>query len=443
MRFKFIFAFAFALLLSVSATTAHAQTAQVTGKVTLRQADGTEVPVQDALVTFHRTDISGKYEVKTNKKGEYVRLGMPYGTFLIVVSAPNARPTFSADVNVGRKPDNNFVLSPGDGRVLTLAEAKAAAAPQTATAGGEVAAGGGGAAAAKPVDNAEARRLAAEEAKKIAEIEAKNARATELNTKLPEILKAGNAAFSSKNYAEAITAYDQGIAADPEQGVFHLNKALALRERGVSTFNTATKAKDQAGRNSAKADIKASVESLEKAVAAYRGAGKTPQTGAAAVGGGSKSTEMLSATRERAESYRIAMLVGLSELAEPASVAVQEYIDTETDQAQKAKFEITLANALRDSGQTDKAVAIYRRRIAANQNDMDATFGLGMALQFDEAKLVQNAPEVINLMKQVLAKGTAADHKQAATDSIASMESILQQSKPNAEAKPRNSRRRN
>jgi len=413
MRFKLIFAFAFALLLSVSAMTAHAQTAQVSGKVTLRQADGTEVPVQDALVTFHRTDISGKYEVKTNRKGEYVRLGMPYGTFLIVVSAPNARPTFLPDVNVGRKPDNNFVLAPGDGRVLTLAEAKAAAAtPQAAPAGGEAVAGG--APAAAPANNAEARRLAAEEAKKIAEIEAKNARATDLNTKLPEILKAGNAAFSSKNYAEAITAYDQGIAADPEQGVFHLNKSIAYRERGVNNYRTAAKAKDQAGIKTAREDLKASADAAEKAVAAYRDGAKTAQS-APAASGGQKSNELSGALSSRAETYRLALAMGTQGVGDAASKAILEYIAVETDSTKKNKLQGDLITALIQSSNDSEAVMVFQQMITTDPGNMMALYGLGLKLSSD----TQKAAEASRTLRDFAAKAKGQEFADKRVEAVA------------------------
>lgn len=443
MRFKISFVFAFALLLSVSALTASAQTLQINGKVTLKQADGTEVPVQDALLTFYRTDISGKYDVKTNKKGEYVRLGIPYGKFMVVISAPNARPTYQPNVDVARQSTNNFVLTPGDGRVLTFEEAKAAAAtPATPAAGAAATAGAGTAPAAAPVNDAEALRLAEEERKKIAEIEARNARATSFNEKLPQLnalAKTGSTALNDKKYNEAIAAYDEGIALEP-LGVFYRGKSIALRNRGIDSYNSSIKSKDKAALTSARADLKAATDSAEKAVVSYR---ETEKSAVAADKTNAKA-DILTALADRAESYRVASRIGVSETIEAGAKAMQEYVDSETDAAKKAKFEIALANALRDSGKVDEAIAIYRRRIAANQNDMEATFGLGMALQFDEPKLVQNAPEVISLMKQVLAKDSAADNKQAATDSIASMEAILQQpEKSNAGAKPRNTRRRN
>src|SRR4051794_14255013 len=42
-------------------------------------------PLQGAVITFDRTDIKGKYTVKTDKKGHYGHYGLPIGTYNISV----------------------------------------------------------------------------------------------------------------------------------------------------------------------------------------------------------------------------------------------------------------------------------------------------------------------------------------------------------------------
>ena len=129
------------LCLALITASATAQVIQVSGRVTFKPADGPEVPLQGATVTIHRTDIKGKYEVKTNKDGRYVYAGIPLvGTYTIIVSAPNARPTFLTDMRLSQKPEgNDFTLTPGDGSTLTLEQVKAA----SSGAGGAGTGGGG------------------------------------------------------------------------------------------------------------------------------------------------------------------------------------------------------------------------------------------------------------------------------------------------------------
>ena len=110
---------------SSSAIVASAQVGALSGHVKLKQADGTTVPAVGAIVDVFRTDISGKYETKTDKKGEFRWAGLPYsGTYIIAASLPGAQPNFLNDVKVGRDVDYNMVLETGDGKRLTFDEIK-------------------------------------------------------------------------------------------------------------------------------------------------------------------------------------------------------------------------------------------------------------------------------------------------------------------------------
>src|SRR5271157_893013 len=43
-------------------------------------------PLQNAEIQITRTDIKGNYKCKTDKKGHYIYMGLPMGTYTIVVS---------------------------------------------------------------------------------------------------------------------------------------------------------------------------------------------------------------------------------------------------------------------------------------------------------------------------------------------------------------------
>jgi tetratricopeptide (TPR) repeat protein len=272
--------------------TATAQQIAATGKVTLKQADGKEVPVVGAAVEIHRTDINQTLKTKTDKKGEYVYAGLDLvGTYTIIVSAPGATPSYITNIRISQRSINNFSLTPGDGRTLTLAETRAVGAP----AGGG-AAGGTAAAAATPKMTAEeAKRLDEEAAKLRAEVEAKNMKITERNEKLPVVFNAGNEAVKASNSLkgaekvskldEAIAAYNQGIAIDPDEMAVYRNKQIALRSRGLEKYNMGVVSKDKAAKEAAieggRNDLKEAVEAGEKAVAIFR----TSKAAAAAAGG--------------------------------------------------------------------------------------------------------------------------------------------------------------
>src|SRR5215471_419307 len=56
---------------------AFAQITTIEGDV--KGADGK--PIEKAVVKITRTDIKGSYETKTNKKGHYLYMGLPMGTY--------------------------------------------------------------------------------------------------------------------------------------------------------------------------------------------------------------------------------------------------------------------------------------------------------------------------------------------------------------------------
>lgn len=366
------------LLLAAMSVAASAQVVSATGKVTLKQADGTEVPVQGALVKFYRTDIKQSFEAKTGKNGSYVHAGIPLvGTFTIAVSAPGASPTYIPNIPIGRRSENNFVLEPGDGSALTLEQIKAATA--SGGAAPTAAAGAGGTAAAPKLSEEDKKRAEAEAAER-KRIEEQNAKAMELNTKLPDILKSGNDAFTAKKYDEAVTFYDQGLALDPTQAVFHRNRGTALRARGVDKFNVAAKAKDVPGKEAAKQDFKNSAESMEKALVAYRANSAKNAGGGAAGGAGGQQNEELGYLFDRAESYRVALQTGAQVDTTAAVKAFEEYLAVETDPAKKMRGQNGLGDALFMGGKMDESIATYRQVIATSPQNLDAMTGLATAL---------------------------------------------------------------
>ncbi len=73
-RKNYLNVFLAALVFLVSGSAAFAQNAPVRGIVKLQKADGTTVPVAEAIVEAYRTDIDkGRMPTaKTNKRGEFV-----------------------------------------------------------------------------------------------------------------------------------------------------------------------------------------------------------------------------------------------------------------------------------------------------------------------------------------------------------------------------------
>jgi tetratricopeptide (TPR) repeat protein len=410
------------LLVTTFAVNVSAQfTATATGKVTLKQADGTEVPLPDALVEIHRTDIKQYKKVKTDKKGEYLYAGIdPVGTYTIVVSAPGAAPTYLANINLNRQSANNFALNPGDGKTLTLAEIKAAGGGGATNTGASKTAAAAGD-ANKKLSAEEAKKKQEELDKEIAAVKAKNAKIEERNAKLPVVFKAANEAFNAKNFDLAISTYDQAIEIDPSEAVVYRNKAIALRSRGVDKYNTAAKAKDQAGKDAARADLKLATETMEKAISLYR----TPQADrvAAATPDANKADD-LDYLFQRAEAYRVALQTSAAVDTEAGIKAFQEYIAAETDAAKKTKAEAALGDALFFGGRVDESIAAYKAILAVSPNNLDAIYGLGLALASDPTGA--KTAEGRDMLQQFASKAAATDpRKQMAEEAVAGLNEAL------------------
>lgn len=391
---KYIFhVLACMVLVASTGIIASAQTGQLRGHVIMKKADGTTVPAADAQVDVFRTDVAGKYQAKTNKKGEFVWAGLPFtGTYIIAVSMPGTRPNFVTDVKAGRDIDYELELvEGGDGRRLTLEEIKTLITSSGATTGG-----------AKPSAEEEARR--AELIKKNAEIEEANKRNININEVVSRTFKAGNEALKAKNYDEAIKHYKEGLVADPEQGVLYLQTSEALRQRGVERYNTTIKSADTdktAGFNAAKEDFKAAAESAQKAVQLIQ----KEEVRTDAPGLAAQNTRKLNALISRTEAYRLFVTKVDPTQADVGLTAYNEYVAVEIDPVKKEKARRDAAQMLLDAGAGDKALIEYQKILAEKPDDPDAMYGAGLALyatgekaKFQEAanyfqRFVEKAPD--------------------------------------------------
>ena len=373
-----------AALLSLSAVAVCAQTGELRGSVKLKQADGTMAPAAGAVIDVFRTDISGKYNTKTDKKGEFVFAGLPFiGTYVIAASLPGAQPDFQPNVKVGKDINYELVLSPGDGKRLTFEEVTKSIK-------------GGGAKPASGTGN----ESSADKAKR-AEMEAKNREMMEKNKKAEEsnaivarTFKAGNEALlagseasrtnnreeSIKKYSEAVTQYDEGLAADVEQQALWTNKALALKARGVDRYNAAITNKDDAAKTSgleeAKGDFRAATEASRKGLDLLKA-----QPAAADLAAQTRAdANKLNALSVHAEAMRLYVTKADGSQADAALTAYQEYIAAEPDAAKKAKAQMDAAQMLLDAGVGDKAFVEFQKILATTPENPDANLGAGLSL---------------------------------------------------------------
>lgn len=380
-----------AILLLFTAVTASAQTDQMRGTVKMVGADGQQTPVAGAAVDVYRTDMKSDYHTKSDKKGEWVFAGLPFvGTYTVAISAPGASPMAKAGVKARRDVPIDVLLTPGDGKKLTEAEALAASkGPATTTSNG-----GGDTSAAD-------KAKAAEIAKKNAEISKENEKIANANKVIADSFKAGNTALLAGNeadrankrdeaiklYGDAIQQYDTGVAADPEHpgiGSLLTNKSAALRSRAVDKYNAAIQSKDEASRaagiEAAKADFSAAAETANRAVELIN---KTPAATDPAEQK-QQATNKYFALLARAESMRLFVIKVDSTKASDATKAYEEYAAVETDPAKKLKAQKDFAQMLfetaGDQAGYERAIAEYNKILEKTPDDPDSLLRIGQAM---------------------------------------------------------------
>lgn len=412
------------VVLLFSAILVSAQTDQMRGSVKLVSADGKSTPVVGATIDVWRTDMKADYHVKSDKKGEWVFAGLPFvGIYTVSVSAPGATPWARGGVKARADQPLEIVLSPGDGKKLTEAEAVAAGK------GGAAPTNSGGSSG----DSAAEKAKAEEMRKKNEEITKENEKITNANKVIGDAFKAGNTALMAKNYDEAIKQYDIGLAADPEHpgaGSLLTNKSTALRTRAVERYNAAITSKDDAakaaGIESAKADFTAAAEAANKAVEMVK---KQP-AGTDAAEQKQRETNKYFALAARAEAMRLfAMKVDPSKGAE-AATAFEEYEAVEPDVAKKTKAEKDYAELLfqtaGDQAGYEKSIAQYQKILEKTPDDPDALLRIGQAL-FNVGAMNNNDStkakyqEASNYLQRYVDKGPDGQLKTEAKELIATM----------------------
>lgn len=429
----FFGALAVAILVVSASVTSFAQTGELRGQVFMQQADGQKVPLAEAQIDVFRTDISGKYNTKTNKKGEFVFAGLPFvGTYIVVASHPTAKPNFVPGVRAGKGIPVEITVTPGDGKRPTYEEVKNAAAVSAPAPG----AGGGNSGGGGSSESASDKAKREEMMRKNKEIEESNKKIEAANAVIARTFKAGNEALAAANaaskaqnsdqaiekFGEAVTQYDEGLAADAEQPAILTNKAVALKGRGVEKYNATIRSKtlDDAGKNaaleSAKADFKAAAEASSKAVTLIKAQSAPTDPADVARFNGNKYASMLT----RAESMRL-FVSKVDPTQGPAGLeAFKDYIAVETDPVKKSKAQLDAAQMLLDSGQADKALVEFQAILQTQPDNADANLGAGLSVYAlnDKARFQEAANY---LQKFVEVAPDSNTYKQAAKEILAEL----------------------
>jgi Predicted N-acetylglucosaminyl transferase len=370
---KYLLVFVALAAFAVSAMPALAQTTEpIRGVVKLRAKDGTETPVAGALVESYRTDL-GKgagNTTTTNKKGEFSFVGFQLGAaYALAVSGPGIAPQVQPNIKAGQ--DNiEITVSEGDGRKPTEDEVRKF-----------VASG----AASKPADPKTQAKEDAEYQKKVAANAEANKKAQDTNKIVNASFQEGDKLYKAKDYDAAIAKFDEGISADPEfegSAPILLNyKAVALKDRGVATFNKSVALTDAdakaAGLEKTKTDLLAASAALDKALEILK---KAPAPADATA---QKSFET---TRKNI----LSNYVDLDRLivkthsdpnkGKEAGPIFEQYLAVETDPAAKVNAHLILGDMMQESGDSQAAIDAYNAVLQTAPENVDALAGMGLSL---------------------------------------------------------------
>ncbi len=209
----------FALFLFASAA-AFAQTGTIAGKVI--GPDGQ--PAKDAWIKIERTDIRGNYKVKTNKKGEYIHVGLPLGTYNLVCEIDGHPVDLIRGVRtgLGEPTEINFDLAK-QAAVQQQTQAKVQKAVEKAAETGVI-------------DTELAREMTPEQ-KAALEKQIKEQSATmKKNKALNDAFNTGMNALGAGQFDVAVEAFTKGSVIDPKQAAIWAS--LAESYKGQASTKT-------------------------------------------------------------------------------------------------------------------------------------------------------------------------------------------------------------
>ncbi len=199
------------LFLFLFGSGALAQTSAIEGEVIGENGE----PLKGAMVLIERTDISGNYKVKTNKKGRFFHAGLPLGTYTVKCEVDGQVVDQVAGVRtrLGENVEVDFDLA---------ALAKKQQALQQAAAAGQLTA-------------AQAQGLTDEQKKAIEKQMEERAKTMKKNKELNDAFNVAMRAKEARQWDSAIENFEKAAELDPEQHVVwahmaesYINKAQTV-----------------------------------------------------------------------------------------------------------------------------------------------------------------------------------------------------------------------
>jgi tetratricopeptide (TPR) repeat protein len=208
-------------LVLFASSTAFGQTGAISGKV--KGPDGS--PLKDAQIVIVRTDIKGNYKVKTNKKGEYLHVGLPLGTYDVTceVNGQMADQMKGVRTRLGDPIEVNFDLA----QMAARQQQQQAAVQKAAEAG-------------KLDEKDEALRGMSKEQREALEKQMKErSESMKKNKELNDAFNGGMTALAGKQYDAAVESFNRAVTAmDPKQPQPAVWSNMAEAYKGLASTKT-------------------------------------------------------------------------------------------------------------------------------------------------------------------------------------------------------------
>jgi len=341
-------------------------------------------PLQNAEIQITRTDIKGNYKCKTDKKGHYIYMGLPMGTYTIVVSVGGKEADKVAGVRT----------SPGDPKPIDFdlsksqqATSSQQAAMQKAIETGQI---------SKDLERGMSADEKAKMEKQIKDSSEKMKKRNELN----DAFNTGMTAMQNKKYDEAVPAFVKAAEVDPTQQAVWAQ----LGEAYVKLAETKTGPEFDA-------NIQKSLEAYNKAIELKPDDPASHNNYALALAKAKKFPEMQAELKKAAD----------------------------LDPANGGKYYYNLGAILVNTGQNDAAGEAFKKAIELTPTYADAYYQYGVTLvgkaQIGADGKITPVPGTVEAFNKYLELQPDGPYAQPAKDMLTTLGSSVQTQFQNPNAK--------
>jgi tetratricopeptide (TPR) repeat protein len=366
--------------MTLLALTSFAQITTVEGDV--KGTDGK--PIDKAQIKILRTDIKGNYDTKTNKKGHYIYMGLPMGTYTISV------------VVDGKEMDkvSGVRTSPGDSKPIDFDLSKSVAASTNKQAEMQKAIETGQ--MSKELERGLTAEQKAQMEKEIKDKSEKMKKRNELN----DAFNTGMTAMTNKQYDVAIASFTKASETDPtQQAVWaQLGEAYVKQAEGKTGADFDT-------------NIQKSLESYNKAIELKPEDPASHNNYALALAKAKKFPEMQAELKKAAD----------------------------LDPANGGKYYYNLGAILVNSGQNDAAGEAFKKAIELTPTYADAYYQYGVTLvgkaQIGPDGKVTPVPGTVEAFNKYLELQPNGPYAQPSKDMLATLGSTVDTKFQNPNAK--------